>query len=93
MILNELVSNALKHAFPDRQQGAIHVHLHSDRERCQLLVSDNGVGLPKGFVLQQADTLGLSLVTTLVSQLQGAVEVEEGVGTSVKISFPVMRDR
>ena len=77
MIVNELVSNSLKHAFIGRDKGEIRIQLHreeSKREGCKstsfiLTVSDNGVGIPENLDIEDPDTLGLQLVTILVDQL------------------------
>ena len=88
LIVNELVSNALKHAFPDARQGEIVIRLHADQDGCvTLVVADNGVGLPPGTDLRAAETLGLQLVSTLVQQLRGSVEVDGGEGTRFTIRF------
>jgi len=87
LILNELVSNALKHAFPQQQTGRIRVRFRKDYERrCTLEVSDNGVGLPDG-AFGAGDTLGLRLVDTLVSQLDGEVQVDSSLGARFVITF------
>jgi two-component sensor histidine kinase len=89
LIINELVSNSLKHAFADNRSGEIQIdfHLGSDG-RYQLMVSDNGVGMPEKFDLNSNKTLGLQLVKTLVEQLEGTIELHIQNGTSIRISFP-----
>ncbi|MEA2003760.1 MAG: sensor histidine kinase [archaeon] len=83
LIINELLSNALKHAFNGRDEGKIEVSLTApDSGRVNLTVSDDGVGLPPGFDINAAKTLGLRLVKILVEdQLQGRLETisDEGV--------------
>jgi len=86
LIINELVSNALKHAFPDAWNqaggiGEIRIDLHRDAgHRFMLTVTDNGVGLPRGFDAQQCESLGLKLVGVLVKQLRGILQIEQGDG-------------
>jgi two-component sensor histidine kinase len=88
LIVNELVSNALKHAFHDRTGAEIVIGLHSvDGGRVAMSVADNGVGLPDGLDVSEADTLGLQLVSTLVSQLDGQLEVDRSGGTAFTITF------
>jgi len=88
LILNELVSNALKHAFPLGGGGEVAVSLHSGREgRVTLQVRDNGAGLPAGYDWRQAGSLGMRLVQMLAGQLHAAVEVESNRGTSISLSF------
>ncbi len=88
LILNELVSNALKHAFPDGRPGEIRIRLRADTTgSIHLLISDNGVGLPAGFDPLQAKTLGLQLVATLVSQLRAGLEIRRVNGTGYALTF------
>ena len=92
LILNELVTNALKHAFPDRQQGTIRISARQlDEGRLQLAVIDNGVGLPANFDVRHCRTMGLQLVNTLAGQLAAEFEVVVDGGTSVKLTFPLER--
>jgi PAS domain S-box-containing protein len=88
LIINELVSNSLKHAFPGATRGAINITLRPDGgERLTLCVSDDGVGLPEGFDLLDTPSLGLQLVNTLARQLGGEVEVGDGAGARFSITF------
>ena len=87
LIVNELVSNSLKHAFPDGRKGEISVRCHTEEEGLiTLTVSDNGVGLPPGLDFRNTETLGLQLVTMLVKQLGGDIEVD-GAGTTFVVHF------
>jgi len=89
LILNELWSNAVKHAFPDGRSGVISVGFRpAGQDNVELAVRDNGVGLPEGIDLQNTDSLGLRLVGLLVGQLKAAVELDRTGGTAVKITFP-----
>ncbi|MET0285439.1 MAG: AAA family ATPase, partial [Polyangiales bacterium] len=74
LIINELVANAFKHAFPDGRVGTIRVELHAGTERHQLCVVDDGVGLSTPTPQDDADTLGLSLVRDFARQLRGALQ-------------------
>ncbi|HWW73823.1 MAG TPA: histidine kinase dimerization/phosphoacceptor domain -containing protein, partial [Pyrinomonadaceae bacterium] len=88
LIVNELVSNSLKHAFPGGQGGSIKITLRPEGpERLKLCVSDDGVGLPPGFDVHDTPSLGLQLVNTLARQLGGAVEVGGGAGAEFNITF------
>ncbi|WP_321908254.1 AAA family ATPase [Paraburkholderia sp. J11-2] len=88
MIVNELVSNALKHAFPEGRRGHLRVELVSDDERgCKLSVSDDGIGLPPDFSIDEAESLGLQLVSDLARQLHAAVRQDRDAGTSFVIHF------
>jgi two-component sensor histidine kinase len=88
LILNELVSNALKHAFPNGHGGEIRVELHEEDEgRVALMVKDDGVGFPADVDFRHTESLGLQLVNTLARQLQGTVELERQSGTAFRICF------
>lgn len=71
MIINELVTNSIKHAFPDNRRGVINIKMQMENGRYTLIVSDNGVGLAEGFHLKETSSLGLQLVSILVDQLKG----------------------
>jgi PAS domain S-box-containing protein len=87
LIVNELVSNAIKYAFKGREEGEIIVKLFEVDGEYKIIVSDNGVGFPKDIDIHNTDTLGLQLVTSLTSQMAGNLEIASEVGTSVTISF------
>jgi PAS domain S-box-containing protein len=88
LIINELVSNALKYAFNGREKGVIIIHLaRISPERLRLVVEDDGVGLPIGFVIENAESLGLQLVTTLATQVDGELEVINGKGVKFRLDF------
>jgi two-component sensor histidine kinase len=94
LIVNELVSNALKHAFPlqDHQVGEIHISMHSvpgQDGQIELVVCDNGVGLPVDVEVAEAKTLGLTMVNLLSRQLRAELEVHRNQGTSVRITFSI----
>jgi len=88
LIINELVSNSLKHAFSGRDRGKIRVILRPDNDdKFKIVVSDDGVGLPKNLDVTQTESLGLQLVTMLVEQLQGTLRIDKNQGTSFEITF------
>lgn len=89
LIINELISNSLKHAFPYGKKGKIFLGLHrcQDNENIILIVRDNGVGFPANFSWQAAESLGLQLVHTLTKQLQGQLEVKQENGTYFRFTF------
>ena len=88
LIVNELYSNALKHAFPEHAAGEVCVRLaFADDEHLELTVRDDGVGLPEGIDLESARTLGLRVVALLIAQLEGRVEVDRRAGTAFRITF------
>jgi len=87
LIVNELVSNSLKHAFPDGRRGIIHVVFRKTGHTFEMTVADNGIGLPEHIELENAETLGLRLVNALVKQLQGEAIVRRSTGTEFYLSF------
>ena len=91
LIINELLSNALKHAFDGKGEGLIEVSLTASKSgRIDLTVGDDGVGLPPGFDINATGTLGLRLVKILVKdQLQGTLEVMSDGGTTFKMGFDI----
>ena len=88
LIVNELISNSLKHAFPGGGGGEIHIELHSRNDELTLIVSDNGVGIPQELDFRKTGSLGLQLVTTLVNQLEATIELDRSAGTKFKITIP-----
>jgi PAS domain S-box-containing protein len=103
LIINELVSNALKYAFPSGEGGTLSeggppdgdrrdeicVQLRAQENgRLALVVSDNGVGLPPGLDLNSPESLGLRLVSMLAQQLRGSLELDRSGGTRFTITFP-----
>ena len=90
LILNELVSNSLKHAFPDRRTGTIRVVLRQPADGGFVLsVADDGVGLPEGFDWENCPSLGLRLIHILVQQIRGALEVTHKNGTTFTLTASV----
>jgi PAS domain S-box-containing protein len=88
LILNELITNSLRHAFPGGRGGMVGVGLHRKDGRYVMHVRDTGVGLPADFDLSSCSSLGLQLVHTLVGQLEGDVSIESGSeGTLFRIAF------
>jgi two-component sensor histidine kinase len=88
LILNELVTNALKHAFPDAIGGEIMVELRPLKQNAfEMIVRDNGVGIPESLDVGNTATLGLQIVATLVRQIEGSMEVQRDGGTAVKVVF------
>jgi two-component sensor histidine kinase len=88
LILNELISNSLKYAFPQGRSGEISVEFRQGSlGQCTLMVRDNGVGLAEELDLQNAESLGLQLVNSLVDQLEGTIELDRDGGTAFRIVF------
>jgi len=90
LILNELITNALKHAFPQGRSGTVRVELNRVGEGTLLLeVKDDGAGLPPGFDVYQSPSLGLQLVCMLAEQVQAAIDVERAAGTCFRLTLPM----
>jgi two-component sensor histidine kinase/CheY-like chemotaxis protein len=91
LIINELVSNSLKHAFPGENNGEIKIAMHPlNKDGMEVIVSDNGVGLPKNVDFRKTDSLGLHLVSLLAEdQLHGDIKLDRARGTSFHIRFKV----
>lgn len=87
LIINELVTNSIKHAFPDNREGKINIELVCQDENFILKVQDNGVGFPEDLDLENVKTLGLQLVDSLTNQLDGTIKLKRENGTCFKISF------
>ena len=87
LIVSELVSNALKYAFPARQSGKVRIDFRSDAALV-LSVSDNGIGLPQDLDFRNSASLGLLVVCDLTEQLDGTIELNRTDGTTFKITFP-----
>ena len=87
LILNELLSNAFKYAFPDNRSGEVRVSLHHQKSRVQLVVEDSGIGLRDGFSLKEAKSLGLRIVDTLARQIGGSLEITSNRGTRFVLNF------
>ncbi|WP_406657817.1 CHASE4 domain-containing protein [Methanolobus sp. ZRKC2] len=86
LIINELVSNSLKHAF-NEGTGEIKVELYPEKDEFILKISDNGIGFPEDMDFRETDSLGLQLVNSLVEQIEGTIELDRNNGTAFKIIF------
>lgn len=91
LILNELLTNSLKYAFPDQRSGCITLTLQQDQTQTRLQVQDDGIGIPADFDWAETDSLGLQLVSTLTEQLEGTIELDRIAGTTFTIVFPRSR--
>jgi PAS domain S-box-containing protein len=89
MILAELITNVFKYAFPEERSGEIVVRLAIAAGRIELMVADNGAGLPAGFDPETARSFGWQLIRNLTEQLDGAIVIQREAGTCVTVSFPL----
>ena len=93
LITSELVSNSLKYAFPNEMGGRITVSLKQLGSKYELVIGDNGIGVPKGFNYKNTDSFGLKIVTSLVDQIDGEIRLEKGHGTIFTIIFKELEYR
>jgi PAS domain S-box-containing protein len=89
LIINEMLSNALKYAFPKERKGIIEIIFRKEGDRYFLTVRDNGIGLPENFTLDQTETLGLQLVNSLVGQLAGTISWSGTGGAEFRLEFTI----
>jgi PAS domain S-box-containing protein len=87
LIINELLTNSLKHAFHNNSDGQIHIQFLRQNNHYELIVKDNGTGLSEDFDIDNTNTLGLKLVKRLTQQLEGTINYEVNNGTMFKIYF------
>ena len=93
LIVNEALSNSLKHAFPDGRSGSVTVELSfSDGERARLCLSDDGIGRPPGLSQDGADEVGTVIMNALVEQIGGSMRTVNNHGTTVEVEFSLNRD-
>jgi PAS domain S-box-containing protein len=88
LLINELITNALKHAFPDHRSGVVRVSLARAGEQLQLEVRDNGIGLGETWDAYKMKSMGLQLVVTLTEQLGGTLAVTGRGGAAFQVTFP-----
>ncbi len=87
LLINELITNAVKYAFPDGRNGEISVTMNRSGDEYELTVSDNGIGIPKDFDLNGTTTLGFTLVMSWINLLDGTIDLKRDRGTSYTIRF------
>jgi two-component sensor histidine kinase len=90
LIVSELVTNSLKHAFNGKSEGRITLSLqYVEGDMLELIVSDNGTGIPEGLAMAKGEGLGTMITTALAEQLRGTLNMAGGAGTSAYLRFPV----
>jgi two-component sensor histidine kinase len=89
LIVNEILSNAYLHAFPDNRPGNIHISFRNDPEKRTntLVLKDDGIGMPAGLNLELIKTMGLQIVQILCKQIEGTLEMKNDPGASFTITF------
>jgi two-component sensor histidine kinase len=93
LIINELINNTIKYAFPEGHKGSITVDIKKSDDDIVLEVCDNGIGIPESFDISRSDSLGLQLVETLIKQISGTVTVDTSKGTKFTIKFREIKYR
>jgi PAS domain S-box-containing protein len=94
LIINELVSNSLKYAFPNSMTGEININFHeSNSQQFHLNIKDNGVGFPANFDVENTETLGIRLVRMLINQLDGTLAIDSQCGTCYNLVFKELNYR
>ncbi|MCE5214704.1 MAG: sensor histidine kinase, partial [Methanobacterium sp.] len=91
LLITELVSNSLKYAFPEGMKGNLNVELDSKGEEFELIIRDDGVGIPEEIDFDTESTLGLRLVHSLVNQLDGVIQMDRTNGTQYTITFKELK--
>ncbi len=94
LIVNELVTNSLKHAFPGERKGTIEVYLdriNEEEDKNILIFRDNGVGIPGSVDLQHPNSLGMQIIHTLVKQIHGDIAMDRKEGTAFTIRFKKLK--
>ena len=87
LIINELVSNCMKYAFPDKREGEIQIEMKAQNGNVNMGIYDNGIGFPKDLDINKTETLGLQLVNALTAQLGGNIILDRDTGTRFTILF------
>lgn len=87
LLLNELITNAVKHGFPDGRPGVIRLELSCRDGQVQLVLSDDGVGLAVDLDVERSSSLGVRLIRTLAQQLEATIEFTRERGTAVRVAF------
>ena len=88
LILNEMLTNSLKYAFPDGRKGEITIDLTADATNFILIYHDNGMGIPEGVTFERSESLGMQLINGLTRQIDGTIDMQRGDGTTFIIKFP-----
>ncbi len=92
LLIDEMVANSMKYAFPNRKTGKINIELHSDNNnKFTLIVSDNGVGIPEDVDIEKSDTFGMQLIKYLTKQLNSTIELDRKHGTKYTLQFTELK--
>ncbi|PKL59410.1 MAG: histidine kinase, partial [Methanomicrobiales archaeon HGW-Methanomicrobiales-4] len=92
LAVNEILSNAYKHAFIGRKSGAIMISIIQEGEKIAITVHDDGIGMPDMIDISRSNSLGMKLIRTLVQhQLRGSLMIHSDHGTEILIEIPIMQ--
>ncbi len=89
LVLNEIITNAIKYAFEGRDKGNIHIELKETEKHVVIKISDDGIGMLENIDINDPDTLGLSIVDMITQQLQGTLSLDRKNGTSFTLNIPI----
>jgi two-component sensor histidine kinase len=89
LIINEILSNAFKHAFKGKKRGNLIISATQSDDHIRIIIHDNGVGIPKEVDIYHTTSLGLKLIRSLVMQLNGTFTITGTRGTEVTVEFPI----
>jgi len=89
LVLNEIITNAIKYAFEGREVGNIHIELKETEKHVVIKISDDGIGMLENIDINDPDTLGLSIVDMITQQLQGTLSLDRKNGTSFTLNIPI----
>ncbi len=87
LIINELVTNSIKYAFPNNKKGNLYIEFKKEYQKYTILVEDDGIGLPENFDINSINSMGLMVVENLTLQLGGTITISDCKGTGIKIEF------
>jgi two-component sensor histidine kinase len=87
LIINEIVTNAYKHAFDGQESGSITIQVYEKDEQIHVKIHDNGVGIPEDMNLDQSSSLGITLINLLQQQLEADLEFKRKDGTTIYLTF------
>lgn len=88
LIINEIITNSIKHAFPEQQKGKIIITLHKElNHQVKLIVQDNGIGIPAQISLDNPETLGMQIISLLTAQIGGKINLKRHRGSVIEITF------
>jgi two-component sensor histidine kinase len=91
LIITEIISNCLKYAFPNQMKGKIIISLKQVEDKFELIISDNGIGLPEDININKIKSLGILLVKSLTEQIDGKISIHRKNGTQFNITFKELK--